>query len=462
MKNTILAISFSALALNSCSKANCTEAPGPPSNNITYATKLQLDEFADDSTIVDYLFARQIAMVDMTTNKTFEQYGWGGCTLSSKPIIIYYFDNKPLYFDFIVLDGADMPRGSISVHARKTEVMQIAQVWQDVSQYGAIDTKSDSDIVFFADKSDNHRYIANRSLTRSSTFSGKDIQTGEIISGLTPMTDQDIVQLFHTEILQQTENQQSTDSIVESMTNRIAQWQKVADLFWKMAYENKDAIASFETTQTYTDNLERMFKNIIESANALDPGVQPDTEVESVPKPPTYKRVDLTLSQNYNKKLTWLKEFEKKSKTYGEGGFCGQWACAFIVGAYGYKYIPTDSILFEIGKGPMRVRDLNRVLGRYSNNYLGVYRTERSAWDVYWFLKQDKTPSFRLTTSHGQFHWTIIYGCYRVKRWITTNYYFLQIDNGSKIGKERYTRRHDNPIHYTSLRAIDYLYNIHD
>lgn len=455
MKNTLLAILFSALALGSCNQADLIEVIKPLiENKIPYSTQSQLHEFSDDPDIVDYVFARQLAIVDITINNTFQDYGWVDCTLSSEPIIVYYFDNKPLYYDFIVLDQAGTPKGSVSVHARKTEVMQIAQIGTDLSQYNAIAGGSTPNNVFFADKS-GHRYIANRNQTKTPLFSGKDAQTGEIITSLKPITDEDKIETLKTEILQQVyDDPQELDQIVASITERVAELKKEAAMFWELANQNKEDIMSFTKSQVYAQNLTRMFKNT-QISDIINN--QPDTIVESTPI-----RRKLTINQSKDKKLTWINEFEAKSKIYGQGSFCGQYGCAFILGAYGYKTIKTDSIRFEIGKGPMRVRDLSRVLARYSNNYLGVHRTERSAWDVYWYIIQNKTPSFKLTTSHGELHWTIIYGCYRVKRMLTTKYYFMQIDNGAIIGDERYKRRPDDPASYTSLGAFDLLYDICD
>ena len=36
--------------------------------------------------------------------------------------------------------------------------------------------------------------------------------------------------------------------------------------------------------------------------------------------------------------------------------------------------------------------------------------------------------------SGGQLHWTLAYGAKQTGSWLWRNYYFLQIDNGAKVG----------------------------
>ena len=49
-------------------------------------------------------------------------------------------------------------------------------------------------------------------------------------------------------------------------------------------------------------------------------------------------------------------------------------------------------------------------------------------------IKHYKKPAIRLCGSGGQLHWTLAYGAKQTGSWLWRNYYFLQIDNGAKVG----------------------------
>ena len=49
-------------------------------------------------------------------------------------------------------------------------------------------------------------------------------------------------------------------------------------------------------------------------------------------------------------------------------------------------------------------------------------------------IKHYKKPAIRLCGSGGQLHWTLAYGAKQTGSWFWRNYYFLQIDNGAKVG----------------------------
>lgn len=450
-----------------CSKTKVVETPKV---DVPYATRADLSEFSADSTIVDYVFARKMAFVDMTINNTFEEQGWSGCTISNEPIIIYGFDNKPQYYDFTILDASNTPRGAISVHARKTSDMQIALFSKDITQRNGATTRLGADNAIFVDRS-GARYIVNRNQTRSTTFSGKNVQTGEVVNGLEYMTDDQMLEHMKVNVLPQVcSDEASITKAAAAMTGRVDEAERVADLFWNMVAENKEAIIAFQGINDATEGLNKMFKNIPE-----EQVVRPEEERPSMAgigvatENPESRVARRRLTHSQSGQFTWLNEIHAKSQTYSTGGGCGHWVCAFLVGAYGYKDLSPqdvfDNVPMTMGMenwGAMTITAADRVLKKYSYNYLGLSSTERSQWDSYWYIIQDNIATYRLTQAEGQLHWTLLYGCYRVKRGSSTNYYFLQIDNGSMVGAERKTRQPDNAAYYISTGPFDLLYRIVD
>lgn len=450
-----------------------TNKPKTSDINELYSTKAQLNEFKDDPTIVDYTLARQMAFVDMTLNNSFAEYGWNDCRIADQPIIIYGLDNRPQYYDFPILDANDSERGIISVYARKTSVMQIAFVSKDITQHNGTATKLGTDNAIFVDRSGT-RYMANRQQTRNATFSGKSVKTGETVNGLTYMTDEQVIEDMRLNILPQVcSNEAEVDKTAENMQDRVEEAERVANLFWGMAAENKEAILSFRGINDATEGLNKMFKNIPE-----EQAIRPEEERASmagigvaIEKPGTrVTRRKLTISQNSDGKLTWLNEIQAKSRTYLQGGPCGHWVCAFLIGAYEYKNLRPQDILDGVPMitrgmenwNAMTITAIDRVLKRYSYDYLGLSSTERSGWDIYWYVIQDKIPAYKLTYPDGQPHWTLLYGSYRVKRWLTTNYYFMQVDNGVIVGDNRKTRNPADATNYSGLGTIDLLYRVTD
>lgn len=310
--------------------------------------------------------------------------------------------------------------------------------------------------MFYSDRN-GKRYRSSLNKTKSSTISAIDIETGELVSNLESMDDLKTLETMKTKVLPSIYNDQfAIDNMSSVLDERLLVAQNAASVFWRMVENNKDAILNYGVTKSANSDLIQMFQD-----ETMEDQIKPD----DIPTPgagsgtnqnPRYK---LNVDRSDNDEMAWIREIHTKSRSYGTGGYCGQWICAFIVGAYNYKDIPYYSISTEIGEGPMRLTDIDRVMQRYSHYYLTTDYIGRNHWDTYWHIREGK-PVLKLTSAGT--HWTLLYGSYRIKRWIGDSYYFMQIDNGTMIGSDRTYRSPYDSGSYNECGFVDLFYFVND
>ena len=134
---------------------------------------------------------------------------------------------------------------------------------------------------------------------------------------------------------------------------------------------------------------------------------------------------------------------------YRRGGACGPWVCGYILyvnqGKDKYDFFYNNASSFgEFGilnfalrlfGRPMTPGEMGRTMPIASNGKIWINPAlcfaDLFAYDQ---IKHYKKPAIRLCGSGGQLHWTLAYGAKQTGSWLWRNYYFLQIDNGAKVG----------------------------
>ena len=113
--------------------------------NIPFADETILLSFSKDNSITDFRIARKMTIIQMQAEQRFNDLHWTGYKLSDKPVLIFGFDNKPKYYEFIVYDAENKPSGTIITNARKTEHSLVKSTINQVRNYGLIGSKGSFD-----------------------------------------------------------------------------------------------------------------------------------------------------------------------------------------------------------------------------------------------------------------------------------------------------------------------------
>lgn len=118
---------------------------------------------------------------------------------------------------------------------------------------------------------------------------------------------------------------------------------------------------------------------------------------------------------------------------------------------------------------------LNNALRDYSSSRgdnITVNLAGMTKDDAYWRIRRGNSVVRLMILWNGVpffgdtgYHWTHLYGSYKIQRALSTSYYFLQADNGSAIEYRngyRVSRDPRNAQSYTLVEALDTLFGIND
>ena len=100
-------------------ESSISKASNDNASNIPFADSTSLAAFKTDKSILNYNFARKLALIELEGSDFKSDMNWKGCGLSNKPVLIYGFDSKPKYYEFIVKDAENKSIGTVTVNARK-------------------------------------------------------------------------------------------------------------------------------------------------------------------------------------------------------------------------------------------------------------------------------------------------------------------------------------------------------
>ena len=120
-----------------------------------YADSLELAVFKSDNEIVSHNLIRKLAMIELSLEGFNRDMNWEGHKLSEYPVVIYGFDSKPKFYEFMVLDAESKEVGTVRTHSRKKTGGVLNQVSKNVNDYKGLATKSGVGSKLFADYGGN-------------------------------------------------------------------------------------------------------------------------------------------------------------------------------------------------------------------------------------------------------------------------------------------------------------------
>ncbi|MGE9615979.1 MAG: hypothetical protein ACQPRJ_00075 [Solitalea-like symbiont of Acarus siro] len=175
-----------------------------------------------------------------------------------------------------------------------------------------------------------------------------------------------------------------------------------------------------------------------------------ETEILSMPEIPLAshqrgfwswikKQVDKIWPQ-HDRKEEWIKKYDYRKHKNGyqrDGQWCGPWVCGYI---HYVNYKEDQYPFFENrasswgGDKPMFPWQMKSALNDKSSGAVSLsiipYFRDKHAFDNIQYMNR---PAIRLCFSKGDLHWVLAYGVRRMGNALWTDYFFLQIANGSKI-----------------------------
>lgn len=210
----------------------------------------------------------------------------------------------------------------------------------------------------------------------------------------------------------------TVEVLKDSMEVRLARTEEEAKAYWNTlsAYEQELLETSDEELNNEGKFFGRLFKRI-------------------------FSRTD--------KSLKWIDKYDDRKHSYRRGGACGPWVCGYILyvnqGKDKYDFFYNNASSFgelsylnfalRLFGRPMTPGEMGWTMPIASNGKIWINPAlcfaDLFAYDQ---IKHYKKPAIRLCGSGGQLHWTLAYGAKQTGSWLWRNYYFLQIDNGAKVG----------------------------
>lgn len=154
MKKSIyfVLLAIFSILLYSCSDDLSKPSVGETDTSVLNMTKQSDIPFADNATLSgllgdkdvnNYSLVRKMALIEMEMELR-QSMNWNGAKLSEKPVIVYDYDSKPKYYEFIVLAADGSPIGTITTFAKKQSDAAVSFALPYVRDYTPVITKGAS------------------------------------------------------------------------------------------------------------------------------------------------------------------------------------------------------------------------------------------------------------------------------------------------------------------------------
>ena len=390
---------------------------------IPYADSASLAEFQNDKKVVNFNLARKLAIMELQTSGFKRDMNWNGCEISKMPVIIFGFDSKPKYYEFIVKDAEKKEIGTVSVHARKTKGGILHEIDGKVKDYTSLLSKSNGTGMKLFATYGGSLYLGIPSKAGDAPMVVIDPQSGLAVTGKTELSDSAILKLtsdslriynLQYKLIIDTvtdpdirEQLVKADSVsVETQIDSLAQAMEKAhqerDIYWNAVAQSADSLLS-----------------------------TPDSAINEQ----TSKDFWSWISGAYTDNPQYISKYSNDI-CFKKNGWCGPWALAWIYHAnYGgvsqYNYfLNYTTPIFDYK--PMLPPEM--FISMYN---ITVGKTFVAPWlwsDIKWAynsVRRNVGPIIILAEWGS--HWIVGYGTKGDGYWFWHNYYFAVNDNGHEF-----------------------------
>lgn len=417
---------------------------------IPYASEDELKslKLLEDPNIIDYRLARKLVVLELSTTNIAENLNWYEAVLSEKPIIIYDLNGKPRNYDFIVLKDKKAI-GTVRTEATKelnTSVLKSA--YPKLMEYN-LPTRSLDKQSYFIDWQGNE-YIGTLNKSRDLTSPTNLVA----INGSKNITRSQTRDL---------EGQEIIDYVSENILPKfVPSENEIRKLSLNRTAGDMDELEKLKLTDLKQELTDKYLDKKQQSVSFWNEIRNNETEILNAPEVVLAshqrgfwswikKQVDKIWPQ-HDRKEYFIKKYDyrKYKNAYGKKGWCGPWVCGYIH----YVNYKEDQYNFFESKayswGGMFPWQMNSALREISSRAISLsiipYFRDGYAFDN---IKNRDKPAIRLCFSKGELHWVLAYGVRRMGNALWTDYFFLQIDNGSKI--ENRDEKPNEPEYYTKV-----------
>lgn len=401
-------------------------------------------------------------MLELNECGFLEEMGWLGNKLSPSPIVFYDFNGIPRYYDFIVYDAEKKPVGVVSIHAQKKASTIIRAISKTIPEYNTVLTKFNlENAVFFIDWMGN-KYVGVLSKNKETPQLIINISTKNQLTNreLKEPTEREIIKEMELDVLPRLikyDERCFTNVPEELLMNEETQVEVNFAKNFTVSQATDSLKASLERTekeaQLYWNTISDQEKLIL---NTPDEGLTNSSKFLGRFFRRIFSKVDRTCHS--------LKKYDiNKSYRKGKTDWCGPWACGYILYAnqkvdkYDF-FVDCAASVGELGVGNFSLRLLGKPMTPVEMSWSMPIASKNKIWinpvlcfaDLFAYdqIKHYNKPALRLCGVNGSLHWTLAYGTRQTGSWLWRNYYFLQIDNGAKVGNNGDI---NNSAHYTSV-----------
>ena len=248
-------------------------------SDIPFENEVVLKSFADDPQILDYDTARKLALVEFLATEFDVDMGWEGHRMKPIPVVVYGFDNRPKFYDFIVIDAEEQLVGTISVHARRAAATSIRSVFHGIRDYRTILSKTSFQASLFEDWRGNS-YVGLLGKAGDTPDLVIDPETGETVTGITEIEGEEIIAALieNDSFIQMFEDSNGegvlTSAGIEAMLHESFETEaKNAAEFWTIMYEILPEIENMEDEHELIDSSSRFIRRIVRAIILIFTGV---------------------------------------------------------------------------------------------------------------------------------------------------------------------------------------------
>jgi hypothetical protein len=447
---------------------------------IPFENETILKSFAADPQILDYNTARKLAVIEMVVSGRDEEMGWEGNKIKPEPVVIYGFDNRPKYYDFIVIDAEEQAVGTITAYARRTASSSIRGISREVRDYRGVLSKAGGLQASLFESWDGGSYLGLLGKSGETPEMVINAYTGETAEGITEIEGEEIIAaLMESDFVSVLSAGPSPDIVDENdpmyaeIQRAIAAYAETvktpeeieaslhaawlnhndnAAAFWSVINELLPEIELIEdegeiieaggkglisfiknlvVVKVVVNAVQSAVLNVVHTVNTLVNGVDP--------------------SMHYIDKYTNYTETFRAGPEY-TSNMCGSWACSYLVWIKEDKKKDTYQTFYNLSSSVGEVYVLNFVLRTIKEGrpmtpaeitwalpaVSGGKIWFRDTWEfsdavAYDHIKNRKKPAILLCrTSSGQLHYKVAVGARASGSAFSETHYFLMHENADK------------------------------
>ncbi|MCL2602059.1 MAG: hypothetical protein FWD91_04515, partial [Treponema sp.] len=472
-KNAFAALLIAAITL-SCAVISCTFEPEVSSigdttinrgkedrtGEIPFESAEVLSRFSADPKIIGYERARVLALLELMAKGIDVDMGWEGHRLEPLPVVIYGLDNRPRYYDFIVLDAEAQPIGTIRSHARRVASTTISSYFHGIADYKVALSKAGFDGALFEDWRGSS-FVGLRG--RAGELPGLLInpETGETVEAEKDLEGVEIIEAFMDSDFPALASQGPTMEGL-GISEDDPDYEEVLKAISAIESKTPEEIeASLQAAlQQETEQSEAFWAAVEEKWSEIEPLLADEDELFDVQGKflgRLFKKivnVVVTIFTGVDETKYWLNRYTNSPSMYREfyykkdDTWCGPWATGYIMWVKeGRRIDRYDRFLsyatttggFFIGAAlwratndsrPMFPSEMQRAFLSISGGRIRIGDSWIfDSWHAYDHIKRGRGPALLLCSVKGEPHWQVAVGARQDGSRFWRTYHFLLQDN---------------------------------